>query len=227
MTAKRFSHKPAASEPACPNEAEHTGDLLGYGGVVRMSRTHEQHQCPSCGVWVIWTPLPPGSLVVCWHCGERNVDPATLGEHDGIPDEPLCTGCRAVEAAKLEADRRAAAQRRQRSLETTSARSAIPVPDPGIGFAREAERALVAADLIPSFAYWADGIEARTPGWIIEILDPGMLHVRWHATNNHAFRVRKLGAAASALEAAGLAVARHDDGDESPARLVVRRGSAR
>jgi hypothetical protein len=191
-----------------------------------MSRTHEQHQCPGCGVWVIWTPLPPGSLVVCWHCGERNVDPAVLGEDDGIPDEPLCRGCRAVEAAKLEADRRAAAQRRQRSLETRSVHSAKPAPDPGIEFARKAERALVAADLVPSFAYWVDGREERTPGWIIEILDPGTLRVRWHAKNNRAYRVRKLGMVADVLETAGLLVARHDDGDESPAWLVVRRRSA-
>lgn len=226
MTAKRFSHKPAPLDPPCPNQAAHTGDLLGYGGVVRKSRSHEQHQCPGCGIWVIWTPLPPGSLITCWHCRERNVDPATLGEDDGIPDEPLCTGCRAVEAAKLEADRRAAAERRQRSLETKSDHGAKPVPDPGVEFAREAERILVAADLIPSFAYWADGREARTPGWIIEILDPATLRVRWHAENNRAYRMRKLGAAAGVLEAAGLAVARHGDGEESPARLVVRRGSA-
>jgi hypothetical protein len=202
------------------------GWSIDYATAKLLSRTHEQEQCEMCGLWHIWTPLPPGSLIECWWCNERNVDPAGLGEDDGVLDEPLCTGCRAVEAAKLEADRRAAAQRRQRSLGSRSARSAKPAPDPGIEFAREAERALVAADLIPSFAYWADGREARTPGWIIEILDPGTLRVRWHAENNRAFRVRRLGAAAGALETAGLLVARHDDGDESPARLVVRRGSA-
>jgi hypothetical protein len=79
---------------------------------------HEQHQCPGCDLWVIWTPLAPGSLVTCWHRQERNVDPATLGEDDGIPDEPLCAGCRAAETAQLEADRIAwaadAVQRRWR-----------------------------------------------------------------------------------------------------------------
>lgn len=121
MTVRRSSHKPATPGSPCPNQAAHTGDLLGYGGVVRMSRTHDQHQCPGCGIWAIWTPLPPGSLVICWHCNERNVDPATLGEDDGIPDEPPCTGCRAAEAVKLEASRQAwaAAAVRQRWADVT------------------------------------------------------------------------------------------------------------
>jgi hypothetical protein len=213
-------------EPPCPNEAAHTGAHLGYSGVVRMSRTHQQHECPGCRRWVIWTPLPPGSLITCWHCGERNVDPATLGEDDGIPDEPLCAGCGAVQAAQVEADRLAAAQRRERSTASSSAHRTKPAPDPGIEFAREVERVLVAADLIPSFTYWADGRQERTPGWIIEILDPVILRVRWHAETNRAYRIRKLGAAADVLEAVGLLVTRLDDGDESPARLVVTRAPA-
>ena len=68
-----------------------------------MWRTHEQSQCPVCRWWVIWTPLPPGSLVGCWRCQERNVDPAELGEFDGIADEPFCPGCIAAMAAEREA----------------------------------------------------------------------------------------------------------------------------
>jgi hypothetical protein len=192
-----------------------------------MSRTHEQHQCPGCGIWVIWTPLPAGSLVACWHCSERNVDPAVLGEDDGIPDEPLCAGCRAAVAAKIEADRRAATERRQRSSEAAGRRNSKPAPDPGLELAREVERALVAADLVPSFPYWTDGREQRTPGWIIYILDGETVRVRWHAEHNRAYRMRKLGMSAGVLEAAGLLVARLDDEDESPARLVVSRRRTR
>ncbi len=94
------------SEPLCPSQAGHA-DVRGHDEAARMWRTHEQSQCPDCGLWAIWTPLPAGSLVICWACNERNVDPATLGEDDGIPDEPLCAGCRAAEAAQVEADRQA------------------------------------------------------------------------------------------------------------------------
>lgn len=99
-----MSRRPADWPPPCPNKAAHHSGR-GHDDAARMSRTHECHQCPSCGLWVIWTPLPPGSLVVCWQCNERNVDPATLGEDDGVPDEPLCPGCIAAIAAKIEADR--------------------------------------------------------------------------------------------------------------------------
>lgn len=91
-------------EPPCPNEAAHT-DVRGHSEAARMWRTHEQSQCPECKLWAIWTPLPLGSLVVCWRCEERNVDPAALGEIDGVPDEPLCAGCQAAITARMEADR--------------------------------------------------------------------------------------------------------------------------
>jgi hypothetical protein len=105
VTAKRFSHKPAPAAPPCPNEAAHV-EGRGHAHAARMSRTHEQERCERCGLWHIWTPLPAGSLIECWWCNERNVDPATLGEDDGVPDEPLCPGCRDLEAAHVENDRR-------------------------------------------------------------------------------------------------------------------------
>ena len=95
-----------ALEPPCPNEAGHT-DVRGHDEAARMWRTHEQSQCPDCGLYAIWTPLPAASLAICWSCNERRVDPAALGKHDGIPDEPLCAGCIAKETAWLAAQRQA------------------------------------------------------------------------------------------------------------------------
>jgi hypothetical protein len=79
----------------------------GWPAAPLLARTHEQERCEGCGLWHIWTPLPAGSLIECWLCNERNVDPATLGEDDGVPDEPLCLGCQAKRDAQIEADRRA------------------------------------------------------------------------------------------------------------------------
>lgn len=88
--------------PPCSSASAHT-NIRGTAEASRMWRTHEQQQCPECNLWVIWMPLPEGSLVVCWSCGERNVDPAALGEDD----EPLCADCIAKEAEWLEAQRQA------------------------------------------------------------------------------------------------------------------------
>lgn len=92
------------------------GWSIDYATAKLLSRTHDQEQCEDCGLWHIWTPLPAGSLVICWWCNERNVDPTELGEDDGVPDEPLCSGCKAEQAVRDEADRReriAAAVRRR------------------------------------------------------------------------------------------------------------------
>lgn len=85
-------------EPPCPNQARHT-EVIGMAAAALKWRTHEQTQCPDCGFWVIWTPLPEGSLVVCWRCLQRNVDPTALPEFA----EPLCTHCLATVAADREA----------------------------------------------------------------------------------------------------------------------------
>jgi hypothetical protein len=79
------------------------GWSIDYATARRLARTHDQERCEACGLWHIWTPLPTGSLVICWRCEERNVDPTTLHEVDGVADEPLCSGCVAVIAAEREA----------------------------------------------------------------------------------------------------------------------------
>jgi hypothetical protein len=42
----------------CPNEHEHTDLPEGYLDrafwVEQMARTHDQLQCPGCGLWAIW-----------------------------------------------------------------------------------------------------------------------------------------------------------------------------
>jgi hypothetical protein len=82
------------------------GWAVDHATAALLSRTHGQERCERCGLWHIWTPLPAGSLIECWWCNERNVDPATLGENDGVPDEPLCPGCKAEQAVRDVADRR-------------------------------------------------------------------------------------------------------------------------
>ena len=45
--------------PDCPNAAEHTPRPSGYGAhsdwAEAMALTHDQSQCPVCGLWMIWT----------------------------------------------------------------------------------------------------------------------------------------------------------------------------
>lgn len=44
----------------CPNKDHHTphpeGYLQWHEWANKMSETHEQKQCPSCGLWAIWEP---------------------------------------------------------------------------------------------------------------------------------------------------------------------------
>lgn len=46
------------SAEACPDRAKHTSDPPGYLAwhewAEKKAKTHDQHQCPTCGFWVIW-----------------------------------------------------------------------------------------------------------------------------------------------------------------------------
>lgn len=43
---------------ACADVAKHTQQPLGYLAwhewAEKKARTHDQHQCPTCGLWTIW-----------------------------------------------------------------------------------------------------------------------------------------------------------------------------
>lgn len=44
----------------CPNQAEHTdlpeGYLFRHEWANKKVQTHDQCQCPGCGLWAIWLP---------------------------------------------------------------------------------------------------------------------------------------------------------------------------
>ena len=43
--------------PACvPHTPAPSGYAARHEWAERMSRTHEQQQCPGCGLWLVWTP---------------------------------------------------------------------------------------------------------------------------------------------------------------------------
>lgn len=50
----------AVKNPDCPNASQHEPWPRGYGAASeyaeKMMETHNQSQCPSCGLWLIWTP---------------------------------------------------------------------------------------------------------------------------------------------------------------------------
>jgi hypothetical protein len=45
---------------ACPSKADHADEPDGYlewhAWAEKMGKTHDQAQCPGCGLWVIWMP---------------------------------------------------------------------------------------------------------------------------------------------------------------------------
>jgi len=88
-------------EPQCPNKAAHTQGVDCHADAVRISHMNDQTQCPDSGLWAIWVLLAASLLTICWSCQERNVDPTTLKSGG----EPMCPGCRAEEARRLEAQR--------------------------------------------------------------------------------------------------------------------------
>lgn len=52
-----------ARSATCPNAAQHnspSSEELGYVAwhewAERQARTHTQHRCDGCGLWVIWKP---------------------------------------------------------------------------------------------------------------------------------------------------------------------------
>ena len=49
--------------PHCPNIEDHTacpdGYLEWHAWAEKMSRTHRQRKCPSCGLYEIWEPKAP------------------------------------------------------------------------------------------------------------------------------------------------------------------------
>lgn len=55
---------PVPDTSACPNSAAHEpwpkGYLAGSAYADEMMATHEQSQCPECGLWKIWTPKEGG-----------------------------------------------------------------------------------------------------------------------------------------------------------------------
>lgn len=46
--------------PGCPNAAQHEPSPRGYlqssDYADEMMKTHDQFQCPGCGLWAIWKP---------------------------------------------------------------------------------------------------------------------------------------------------------------------------
>lgn len=44
----------------CPDRSKHTKSPSGYvewhEWAEKKAKTHEQHKCPTCGLWVIWKP---------------------------------------------------------------------------------------------------------------------------------------------------------------------------
>lgn len=52
--------KPLRHPDACPAAIEHNLGPVSYVDwqewAERMAETHDQAQCPSCDLWVIWTP---------------------------------------------------------------------------------------------------------------------------------------------------------------------------
>lgn len=69
----------ADDNPGCANAAAHTPSPVDYGGYFawarRKTRTHVQRRCPTCELFVIWTPK-----VACSTCG-RLIAPKA----DGTP----------------------------------------------------------------------------------------------------------------------------------------------
>jgi hypothetical protein len=55
-----FDEPPVPDDSNCPNNAAHEPWPKGYIAASeyadRMMETHEQSQCPGCGLWKIWTP---------------------------------------------------------------------------------------------------------------------------------------------------------------------------
>lgn len=53
-----FGNYKSAEE--CADRAKHTPDPPGYLAWMewaeKKAKTHDQHQCPTCGFWVIWKP---------------------------------------------------------------------------------------------------------------------------------------------------------------------------
>ena len=47
-------------QESCPNAANHAESPGGYvqwhEWAAAMKKTHDQSQCPGCGLWLIWTP---------------------------------------------------------------------------------------------------------------------------------------------------------------------------
>lgn len=48
--------------PSCPQAEQHRPSPEGYVAASEwaesMLETHEQQQCPGCGLWLVWTPRP-------------------------------------------------------------------------------------------------------------------------------------------------------------------------
>jgi hypothetical protein len=51
-------YDPRAEQAACPNKEGHTicpkGYIAWHAWAEKMSKTHQQIQCPGCGYWMIW-----------------------------------------------------------------------------------------------------------------------------------------------------------------------------
>jgi hypothetical protein len=56
----RIGHRRPDCDPRCEQQRQPTGYVDASEWGEYMSRTHEQRQCPGCGLWTIWEPKAQG-----------------------------------------------------------------------------------------------------------------------------------------------------------------------